>query len=203
MDNTFIKDDVIERYVLNQLNDEELATFRGQLMFDENLRKQVVETKMLMQGLAAIASEGIVTNSNSTITATPATRSNTPLRAAMIIGLLLLAGMTYYFVSSSDKAKMEETPKKSIQIPIDDTKQETAPQNTPSNSTEEKLQPEKTVEPKDESEEKIFASKDVSQPQVEIENTIVEAESEDAEEIAFGAGVEETSFFNDDRSSSY
>lgn len=55
MDNKLIETDLVERYVLHQLNDEELALFRGRLMFDEALRKQVVETKTLMSNLQAIA----------------------------------------------------------------------------------------------------------------------------------------------------
>ena len=48
MDNKLTETELVERYVLHQLNDEELALFRGRLMFDEPLRKQVVETKALM-----------------------------------------------------------------------------------------------------------------------------------------------------------
>ncbi|MGB0863836.1 MAG: hypothetical protein ACPG19_11110 [Saprospiraceae bacterium] len=55
MDNKLIETDLVERYVLNQLSDEELALFRGRLMFDETLRKQVVETKMLINNLQTIA----------------------------------------------------------------------------------------------------------------------------------------------------
>ena len=124
MDNRFLKDDLIERYVLNQLNEEELANFRGQLMFDEALRKQVVETKMLMNGLATIAGKSVITNpaSTSKVVQMP-TSNNRMLRAAMVVGVLMLAGLSYHFYNSSTtsttvSSSIQEEPQENIETPI-------------------------------------------------------------------------------------
>ena len=151
MDNKFLKDDLIERYVLNQLNDEELATFRGQLMFDETLRKQVVETKMLMNGLATIAGESIISNpsSASKVVQMPASNNRTMLRAAMVIGVLMLAGLSYYFynssttsttASSSAQEEIQENVEPPIQVDEESPEEENAVEPSTNETDVEKVE---------------------------------------------------------------
>ncbi len=162
MDNRFLKSDLTERYVLNQLNDEELANFRGQLMFDEVLRKQVVETKMLMNGLATIAGKSVITNPVSTSKVVQMlTSNNRILRAAMVVGVLMLAGLSYHFYNSSTtsataSSSIKEEPKENIEIPIqvdEVSAEEENPTEPSSNDVDEKK-----VEPR------IFASAEKTTP---------------------------------------
>lgn len=96
MDNKFMDINQVERYVLNQLTEEELATFRGHLMFDETLRKQVVETKMLMTALATIGGAGNTSPSSKTPIAVANSNGKQMLRAAALAGTLLISGLMYY-----------------------------------------------------------------------------------------------------------
>jgi hypothetical protein len=188
MDNTFLKDDLIERYVLNQLNDEELANFRGELMFDENLRQQVVETKMLIRGLATIAGEGSIASPPSTSKVIPAPTPNyTLLRAAMVIGAIFLAGLTYYFYFSYDATDTTSSAKEEKQETNDTAIPKTDESSSLENETIKESSKDQTAPIKEEKEKpRIFASntpnkKASTKPEKEI---VVNGD----EEIVFGLG---------------
>ena len=108
---------LIERYVLHQLNEDELALFRGQLMFDEGLRKQVVETKMLIKSLQAVANAGAVPPK---VTTQPVATTNSRqfmLRAAaVVVGVLLIGSMTYYWSSTNQTGNLD-TPSEQVTTP--------------------------------------------------------------------------------------
>ena len=48
---------LIERYVLKQLSEDELLEFRGAMMFDSELRQQVVQQKKVFHALQTISKE--------------------------------------------------------------------------------------------------------------------------------------------------
>lgn len=57
MDAQYIKDnEVIERYLLGQLSDDERQAFRVALLFDENLRQEVEDTRLLHQQIQQLKS---------------------------------------------------------------------------------------------------------------------------------------------------
>lgn len=191
MDNKFLKDDLIERYVLNQLNDQELANLRGQLMFDEELRKQVVETKMLMNGLATIAGESIISNpsSASKVVQMPASNNRIMLRAAMVIGVLMLAGLTYYFYDSSiasttASSSPQEKIKENVDIPT-----QVGETDADENIAREK-EPETTKDAKEKEEETKPTKPRIFAGNLKKENSTkptVEVEENPEEEMTFGS----------------
>jgi len=115
MDNKLIDSDVVERYVLNQLGDDELALFRGRMMFDEGLQKEVVQTKMMLNGLKSIATQTGVASQPSSPTGFFSTKILS--RAVAAIGTVILIGSLAYFWNNSSDTN--NNPKEEIIAPTE------------------------------------------------------------------------------------
>lgn len=163
MDNKLTETELVERYVLHQLNDEELALFRGRLMFDEPLRKQVVETKALMKNLQMIAKSDGFGAPIKTSTATTAINSSWSRQrllrvTAVAAGIVLIAMIALRQNTASEEKvtiqKEKAVPK--IEQAIDEN---TPIANEMENAEEEVTAPVKIVTPKSEETQKNQQSK--------------------------------------------
>lgn len=198
MDNKLIDRGLVERYVLNQLGDEELALFRGQLMFDEELRKEVVRTKMLLGGLQTIAAQAGITPSSSSTTGLFSTQIIG--RAAAVIGALLLIGGLAYFWSTSNNtntntkeeisapAANQVTPTPNTTTTIEDNQEESHQKRDNSKTVkpadQSKSNP-KPKEKKDKDDDLIFASSKKDFIDIEFSSTYDNEPSLGFADIAF------------------
>ena len=137
MDKNYIKDnEVIERYLLGQLSDDERQAFRVALLFDENLRQEVEDTRLLHQHIQQLK-----------------TAKKQPKLKKIIwwlIGSLLMISIATvaYFMNKNNFIQKQENTPETIETPQKTIKETTEPatDDLPKiEETEEENQPE--IEP--------------------------------------------------------
>lgn len=138
MDKNYIKDnEVIERYLLGQLSDDERQAFRVALLFDENLRQEVEDTRLLHQHIQQLKTAKKQPKSKKIIW--------------WLIGSLLMISIATvaYFMNKNNLIQKQENTPETIETPQKTIKETTEP------ATDELLKEEQIEEKKEENQLEI------------------------------------------------
>lgn len=138
MDKQYIKDnEVIERYLLGQISDNERQEFRVALLFDESLRQEVEDTRLLHQHIQQLKM---------------AKKQPKPKKIIWwLIGSLLMISIATvaYFANKNNFVKKQENTPSTIEMPQKTIKKTTEP------ATDELLKEEQIEEKKEENQLEI------------------------------------------------
>lgn len=136
MDKQYIKDNkLVERYLRQELTDEERQAFRVALLFDEGLQQEVEETRFLFQNL-----QRLKVPNEETKTAKPKPWFGWLMGALAVVAFV---GFVYLINRSGDETKA----KPSMEIPVESSKRETPIQAAPTQEVETAPEEEPTVQP--------------------------------------------------------
>lgn len=171
------RQDLVERYVLQQLNDDELALFRGQMMFDERLRQEVIQTKALLGAIQTVA-----LGQQPAKTALPLASTGISIRKVLVgvgVGLAILAAGSVYYLNSSQTDRTE----KQNNIPaIDDINN--VKSNVPEVKTSEPVNNANTIDQNNTTQENTSSPTQTIEPQTPVAK---DSTTTPDEEIIFAA----------------